>query len=159
MKIIAGMKQSWDGYHQVAALRSALAADTASALPAAVVAAAKAFDSTLALVGGDPEGGRGGGGGGGGFFGAGPRPAPTFVSVNDNLVRQINTLENGDLAPTPGMQTAYVAGCRDLQTAVTAWTGINGAPLAALNAVLTQNNLKPFAASGRALVAPVCARP
>jgi len=155
MKIIAGMKQSWDGYHQVAALRTAVVADTASALPAAVVAAAKAFDSTLALVGGDPEGGRGGGGG---FFGAGPRPAPTFVSVNDNLVRQINTLENGDLAPTPGMQTAYVAGCRDLQTAVTAWTGINGAPLAALNAVLTQNNLKPFAATGRALVAPGCAR-
>jgi len=155
MKIIAGMKQSWDGYHQVAALRTAVVADTASALPAAVVAAAKAFDSTLALVGGDLEGGRGGGGG---FFGAGPRPAPTFVSVNDNLVRQINTLENGDLAPTPGMQTAYVAGCRDLQTAVTAWTGINGAPLAALNAVLTQNNLKPFAATGRALVAPGCAR-
>ncbi|HYU01522.1 MAG TPA: hypothetical protein VEK85_14175, partial [Gemmatimonadales bacterium] len=157
-KIIAGTKQSWDGYHQVAALRAAVAADTAPALPAAVVAAAKAFDSTLALVAGDPGGGRGGGGGGGGFFGGGARPAPTFVSVNGNLAGQINTLENGDMAPTPAMQAAYVAGCRDLQTVVTTWTGINAAPLATFNAVLTQNNLKPVAATGPALVAPVCSR-
>src|SRR6266571_5180098 len=158
MKIVAGIRQSWDGYHQVAALRAAVAADTAPALPAAVVAAAKAFDSTLALVAGDPGGGRGGGGGGGGFFGGGARPAPTFVSVNGNLAGQINTLENGDMAPTPAMQAAYVAGCRDLQTVVTTWTGINAAPLATFNAVLTQNNLKPVAATGPALVAPVCSR-
>src|SRR2546430_10715138 len=50
-------------------LRALVAAD--SALPAA-----KAFDSTLAAVGGNPDG-RGGFGG----FG-GPRPAPTFVGVN-----------------------------------------------------------------------------
>src|SRR2546422_9340302 len=89
MKIVAGIKQSWDGYHEVATLRAAVAADTASALPAAVIAAARAFDSTLAQVGGDPEGARGGGG----FFGGGAQPAPTFVSLNANLVRQINTLE------------------------------------------------------------------
>src|SRR5207245_1246930 len=111
--------------------------------------------STLAQVGGDPEGGRGGGGG---FFGGGARPAPTFVSVNENLVRQINALENGDLAPTPAMQAAYVAGCRDLQTVVTTWTGINGAALAAFNAVLAQNNTKPIAATARTVVAPACAR-
>src|SRR2546423_1419938 len=154
-KLIAGMRAAWDGYHQVAALRAAVAADTAATLPAAVVAAARGLDSTLALVGGDPEGGRGGGGG---FFGGGARPAPTFVSVDNNLVRQINTLENGDLAPTPAMQGAYVAGCKDVQTVVTTWIGIAGAPLAAFNAVLAQNNLKPVAATGRALVAPVCAR-
>src|SRR5206468_9846975 len=56
MKIVAGMRAAWEGYHQVAALRAAVAADTVSALPAAVVAAAKAFDSTLAQVGGNPEG-------------------------------------------------------------------------------------------------------
>jgi len=120
-----------------------------------VAAAAKAFASPLARGGGDREGGRGGGGG---FFGGGARPAPTFVSVNADLVRQINTLENGDLAPTPAMQAAYVAGCKDVQTVVTTWIGIAGAPLAAFNAVLAQNNLKPVAATGRALAAPVCAR-
>jgi len=105
-------------------------------------------------VGGNPEGG----GGGGGFFGSGARPAPNFVSVNADLVRQINTLENGDMAPTPAMQAAYVAGCKDIQTVVTTWIGIAGAPLAAFNAVLAQSNLKPVAATGRALIAPGCSR-
>ncbi len=154
MKIVAAMRESWDGYHQVAALRAAVAADTASRLPAAVVAAAKAFDSTLAQVGGNPEGGRGFGGGGRG----GPAPAPTFVGVNDNLVRQINTLENGDMAPTEAMQRDYAAGCAELKTAVTTWMAIHGAALAAFNAVLTQNNLTPIAATAPTLVAPVCAR-
>ena len=107
-------------------------------------------------MGGDPEGGRGGGGGG--FFGGGARPAPTFVSVNNNLVRQINTLENGDMAPTEAMQRDYAAACAELKTAVTSWMAIHGATLAAFNAVLGQNNLKPVAATVRPLVAPVCAR-
>src|SRR6266571_3366619 len=67
-KLVAGMRLSWDGYRQVAALRALVAADTA-------IPAVKAFDSTLAAVGGNPDA-RGGGGGFGGS-GAGPGPAPT----------------------------------------------------------------------------------
>src|SRR5437773_1387669 len=145
-KIVAAMQLSWDGYEQVAAMRALVAADTA--LPAA-----KAFDSTLAAVGGNLE--RGGGGG----FGGGPAPAPTFVRVNGNLANQIHALENGDLAPTAAMQRAYGAACTDLKAAVTTWTGINGAPLAAFNAELTRNNLKPIPAPPRALPAPVCGGP
>jgi len=147
-KIVAAMQLSWDGYQQVAAMRALVAADTA--LPAA-----KAFDSTLAAVGGNLE--RGGGGFGG--FGGGPAAAPTFVRVNGNLGNQINTLENGDLAPTAAMQRAYVAACTDLKNAVTTWTGINGASLAAFNAELTRNNLKPIPAATRALTAPACGGP
>jgi len=40
-------------------------------------------------------------------------------------------------------------GCTQLTTAVTSWTAITGAALAAFDAVLTQNNLKPFAVTGR----------
>jgi len=79
--------------------------------------------------------------------------------VNGNLVNQINTLENGDLAPTAAMQRAYVAACTDLKTAMTAWTAINGASLAAINAELTRNNLKPIPAATRALTASVCGGP
>jgi hypothetical protein len=104
-------------------------------------------------VGGNLE--RGGGGG----FGGGPAPAPTFVRVNGNLGNQINSLDNGDLAPTGAMWRAYVAACTDLKTAVTTWTGINGAPLAALNAELARNNRKPIPAATRALTAPVCGAP
>jgi hypothetical protein len=152
MKIVAGMQGSWDGYHQVAAMRTAVAVDTASPVPAAVVAAARTFDSTLARVGGNPEGGRGFGGGGRG----GPAPAPPFAGVNANLARQINTLENGDMAPTEAMQRDYATGCTELKRAVTNWLALQGAALAAFNAVLTQYNVKPIAAPARTLVAPVC---
>src|SRR5258707_10701456 len=81
---------------QVAAMRALVAADTA--LPAA-----KAFDSTLAAVGGNP----GGGGGGVGGFGGGPAPAPTVVRGDGNLANHINALENGDLAPTTAKQRPY----------------------------------------------------
>jgi photosystem II stability/assembly factor-like uncharacterized protein len=148
-KLLAGMQSSWQDYQQVAAMRALVAADT-------TLAAAKAFDSTLAAVGGNPE--RSGGGGFGGF-GGGPAPAPTFVRVNGNLANQINALENGDLAPTGAMQRAYVAACTDLKTALATWTSINGAPLAAFNAVLAQNNLKPILAATPTLVAPMCSGP
>src|SRR2546430_9904068 len=143
MRLGAGRRAAGEGYHQAAALRAAGGADTASPLPAAVVAATRAFDSTLALVSGDPEAGRGGGGG---FFGGGARPAPTFVSVNGNLAGQINALENGDMAPTPAMQAAYVAGCTDLKAVVTSWTAINGGALAALNPLPAHDNPKALRA-------------
>lgn len=142
-KIVDAMKEAWDGYGQVAAMRALVAADTA--LPAA-----KAFDSTLAAVGGNPEGGRG-------FSGFGPRPAPTFVGVNGNLVNQLNALANGDMAPTAAMQAAYVSACNDLKSAVTTWTAINGARLAALNATLAQNSVQPIPAATPTVPLPVCA--
>ncbi len=58
-RIAAAMRVSWEGYQQVAAMRALVAAD--SALPAG-----KAFDSTLAAVGGNADARGGGGGGGGG---------------------------------------------------------------------------------------------
>ena len=66
--------------------------------------------------------------------------------------------------PTPepersSMQRSYVAACTDLKNAVTTWTGINGAPLAAFNAELTHNNLKPIPAAMRTLTAPACGGP
>src|SRR6266498_1204052 len=60
-KLVAGMRLSWDGYRQVAAMRALVAADTA-------IPAVKAFDSTLAAVGGNPDA-RGGGFGGFGEIG------------------------------------------------------------------------------------------
>jgi len=76
--------------------------------------------------------------------------------VNDNLGRQINTLENGDMAPTEAMERDYAAGCTELKGALTTWMAINGAALAAFNAVLMQKNLKPIATTAATLVAPVC---
>jgi len=78
--------------------------------------------------------------------------------VNETLAREINTLENGDMAPTEAMQRAYTVGCTELKTAVTTWTAVTAGALAAFNAVLTQHNVKPIAATPTRLVAPVCPR-
>jgi hypothetical protein len=111
-RIVAAMQTSWDGYSQVAAARAT--ADSAR-------------DSILAAVGGDPAGGRGFGG-----FRPGGPPPPTFAGVNGTLGRQLNALESGDLAPTPAMQAAYAAACKDLTNAVARWRQIQpAAPLAA----------------------------
>src|SRR5947207_562271 len=79
---------------------------------------------------------------------------PAFVGVNGALRGQMNALEPGDVAPTAAMQAWYAATCKDLATAVTTWTGINGTTLATFNAVLAQNHLKPVPAV--VLKAPSC---
>jgi len=115
-RVVIAMRATWDGYQRVSAVRP--------------------LDSTLVAVGGEPTGGRGGGGG----FRPGGPPPPTFVAVNATLGRQLNALETGDLAPTPAMEAAYVAACKDLAKAVTTF-----------NAVVAQHQLKQAA-----LAAPRC---
>ncbi|HEX4628608.1 MAG TPA: hypothetical protein VH137_07445, partial [Gemmatimonadales bacterium] len=154
MKVAAGIEEAWDGYQQVAALRAAVGADTATTGPAEVVAAAKAFDSTLAAVGGTPEGGRGVGGGG--VRRGGPPAPPTFVAVNATLVRLLGTLEHGDLAPTEAMRRGYAAGCTELKTAVATWATLNTTALAGFNAVLAKHNLNGVVAPSPALAVPAC---
>ena len=154
MKIYDGIREAWVGHEQVAAIRAAVAGDTAAAAPVEVVVAAKALDSTLAAVAGSTEGGRG--------FGRGGAPAPpTFVGVSDALVRQLTTLENGDLAPTEAMQRAYVAGCAELKTVVTTWGSITTTALAAFNAVLAKHTLRSIAPPPAAsvLALPACPPP
>jgi len=155
-RILAGMRASWDGYQQVAAALAAIVADTVSTLPAVVVTAAKSLDSTLVAVGGNPDGGRGFGG-----FRAGPPPPPTFVGVNGTLGGQINALETADMAPTPAMQAAYEATCRDLASAAATWRKINGSggAIETFNAMATRNNLKPVGLTAAPLAAPTCANP
>jgi len=65
------------------------------------------------------------------------------------------------MAPTPAMQAAYTAACRDLATAATTWRGINGAggALETFNAMATRNNLKPVGLTATPLAAPTCASP
>ncbi|MCX6538437.1 MAG: hypothetical protein NT151_05815 [Acidobacteria bacterium] len=161
MKLVDGIKEAWDAYNQVAAMRAAVADLSRSNPPADVAAASTAFEAKLAAMGGTTGGGRrgAGGGGGGGGFGAGRGAAapPNFVGINGALIRQLDTLDFGDMAPNEPMNKAYAAGCGELKTAVLNWKTINGQDLTAFNAILTKNNLKPVASAPTALPIPVCA--
>ena len=153
MKIHAGITESWDGYQQVAALRGRVADISAASPPADVLQAAKAFDSTLAAVGGNATGG-----GFGLLFGRnGPPPPPTFAGVNRILVSQLNALDLADMAPNEPTLHGYAMACNDLKRAVTTWQTINAHDLVTFNALLTKNSLTPVAAAVPDLVAPTCA--
>ena len=162
MKLYDGARESWDGWHRVAAMRAAVAAAAHNA-PPDVTAAAVAFDSALAAVGGNPaivpaaRGGR--------------RPAPippNFATLNGtepgesvpllSMNGQLRTQDYGDMAPNEAMKRAWVSVCTDLRSATTKWNTLNTRDLVAFNAMLQKNNLQPVAA-GTALVVPICMAP
>jgi len=149
-KIQEGLRTAWDGYQQVAAMRSALAgampADSTSASAKAIVA----FRAKLDSIGGNAERGRGFGGRGGG------RTAPpTFVTLHGLLVAQLGTQENGDHAPTESMLQGFASTCRDLAKTAVKWRALNATELPALNGVLTQGDRKAVTAAA-GLPAPRC---
>ena len=157
MKLCDGIKEAWEGYRQVAAMRAAVAAIDRANLPADVTVSITAFDAKLATAGGSTEAGRGRGGPGG--FGGptgGTPPPPNFAGLNASLIRQLNTLDFGDMAPSEPMLSAYGAGCADLKTAVDNWRTINTVDLVAFNAILSKNNLKTIPAVSPPLAEPVC---
>ena len=73
--------------------------------------------------------------------------------------RDLETLDSGDMAPTEPMTKAYAKSCADLATTVQNWRAINTEDLAAFNAVLITNNLKPIAAASTRLGVPACTAP
>ena len=149
MKMTQGLNESWDGYQQAVSVRTALAADIGSGVPAEVATAARALLERIDSVAGNPGGGRG-------FFFRRAAAAPTFVEVNGGLVRQLNQIEMGDGAPTPATQADYASACTDLGKVVTAWQGATGKDLVSLNALLTKNSLTPVGGDRPALAMPVC---
>jgi hypothetical protein len=143
-----GLRDSWEAYQQVTALRRAVDA-AASNAPAEVGAAVTSYDAKLDSIAGSP-------GGRGGFRRGGREAAPTFVSVNGELVGQLNAQDNGDMAPTAGMLAAYAAACRDLLATTTAWRRATSTDLSTLNTVFSRNGLQPITAPKSLLAAPSC---
>ena len=72
------------------------------------------------------------------------------------MIRQLETLDSGDMAPNDPMNRAYSVACEDLKKTVASWTEVNGGALTTLNGVLAKNNLKPIAPASPPLAAPVC---
>jgi hypothetical protein len=151
MKLYDGARQAWDAYHQVAAMREQIAALN---VPAEAREAVAAFDKKLEALAGNPAAS-----GRGGFGRGGPATPPTFVGLNGGLLRQLDTLDFGDMAPNEPMQRAYAASCGDLGTAIATWRTLNGEDLTALNRVLTVHQLKPVAAAAPLPARPACGPP
>jgi hypothetical protein len=159
MQLYEGAKASWDGWHQVAAMRGAVAQVVRSNPPADVAAAAARFDEVLARLQGDPTPLA---------YYVSPSGSPSFASLNGteagesvplvSMNGELRTTDYGDLAPTAAMLHAWAMACEGLAGAVTAWRTINARDLAAFNTLLERDGLGPVAA-GPALAMPSCAAP
>jgi hypothetical protein len=160
MKLYAGTKESWDGFHQVAAMRTSIAEVLAGNPPAEVAAAARSLDTKLAALAGPTTFTAGPGG-------AGPQTA--FSRINGveaeegavlvSMNGQLKVLDMSDIPPNPTKLAAWRSVCTDLQTAVTSWRDINAKDLIALNALLAKNNLKSIPAASPQLPLPGCTAP
>ncbi|MFI5384546.1 MAG: hypothetical protein ACHQ50_00330 [Fimbriimonadales bacterium] len=157
MKLYDGALQAWDGFHQVASMRANVSEIIKSNPAKELADAATAFDAKLTAVGGSAGGGRRFGGGGGGGFGGGAR-VPTFAAVAGSMVRELGTLDSGDMAPNEPMNNACLAACKELKTVAANWAAINTKDLAAFNAVLAKFNMKPIAASPAPAPSPSAGR-
>jgi photosystem II stability/assembly factor-like uncharacterized protein len=141
LKIGAGMKTSYDAYHQVTALRSALAGVVKSLNASAggnkdALAAATALAKSVdALV-------------------DGTRDAPGFGPVNRDLARLETSVESADWRPGIASQNSVRDSCAALQQNLAKWRDLNARDVAALNATLQSLKLRalpvaaPDAAAG-----------
>ncbi len=142
MKLYEGARQTWEARQQVAAMRATIA-DILKATPAEEVSkAANDFDTKLVALAGSSGGGRRFGGGGGGSA-----TVATFASANSALIRELNNLESGDMAPNEPTARACMSALADMQTANASWTALNSKDLVTFNAVLAKYSLKPIPAA------------
>src|SRR5262249_11510747 len=157
MKLYDGIKTAYAGYTQVSATRTALAAIQKSNPPADVVAAIASLDTRLVAAAGAQPGQRGRGASTGN---PGPVPEPpAFATINGTMIRQLETLDSGDMAPTDPQRAAYFVVCNDLHGRIASWAALNGKEITQLNALLTKNSLSPVAVAKVAeLKMPVCNR-
>ncbi len=65
--------------------------------------------------------------------------------MNGALIRELNILDSGDMAPNDPMQKQYETVKKEYQTVVTNWKAINSKDLVEFNKLLTKYNIKSIA--------------
>ncbi|HTQ10054.1 MAG TPA: hypothetical protein VMI31_08295 [Fimbriimonadaceae bacterium] len=146
MKLYDGALEAWSGYHQVEALKDDVAAILKNKPAKDVEDACTAFNEKLTAVGGATGGFGRFGGGFGGRRGAGPRTS-NFSMLAGSLVRELEGLDSGDMAPNQPIRDACDREEKELKTVSDQWTALTAKDLVAFNAVLAKYNLKPVVAA------------
>ncbi|HZH39486.1 MAG TPA: hypothetical protein VFD85_00660 [Gemmatimonadales bacterium] len=157
MNLYAGARASWDGWHQIAAVRDALGRALQANPPADVAAAVMKLDSTMSALQGDPAPM--------GNFGRHVGP-PTFAALNgtepgesiplESMNGQLRTTDYGDMAPSAQMLKAWHWACTDLKTVEAGWKAVTARALPELNALLTKSGLSPVPVPTDPLPSPSC---
>jgi hypothetical protein len=154
MKLADGIRAAWSGYQQVAALRAAMEAPPAErpadgGAPPELLAAGAAFGAQLDTVSGldAARAARNR---------AGSTPPPNFRGVSNALVAQLNAQDNGDMAPTPAMLSAYAKTCGELALVAERWKQVVGRDLVTFNAVRQRHGVREVVGPSVAVTVPRC---
>jgi hypothetical protein len=141
MKLYKAANEAWDGSKQVSALRAQITSLSDTKPVDEVAKAADDLTSKLRAIGGSAGGRRFGGGG---FNPGAPPPPPSFTSVHSSMIRHLDSMDSGDMAPNEAMKKACATSLKNLDTVQANWKVLVEKDLVALNALLTKNNLKPI---------------
>lgn len=136
MKVNDDLSAAWKGSQEVAALRAKLKAISSEG---EIGDAVEAFDAKLEAVGGSSGFGRGFG------FGRAGGGAPSFTGVHGAMVRLLDTLEWGDMAPNEPTTKAYANAHADLLATQTRWQALRTTELAKLNEILAKKGISAVA--------------
>lgn len=147
-----GMQQSYEGNHEVEAVKAQLASVMKGSLPAGVDSQAKALDASLTKIGGVVPTGFS-------FFRrqpANPNELQSFITLNDNYNTMVSMMQVGlDMAPTPTQIATYENDCNNYNRTVTAWRAAQK-QITDFNVVLAKNHLQELSVTPTELTDPVC---
>jgi hypothetical protein len=149
MKLVDGLRATWNGYQQVAALRGSMGTATGDDMPAELTAAGTAFgaqlDTVIGLDAARAPRSRGG-----------ATPPPNFRGVSGALVAELNAQDNADMAPTAATVVAYAKTCAELDAVVARWKQVAGGELTRFNAVRKRHRVRELTAPSVTIAAPRC---
>jgi hypothetical protein len=85
-----------------------------------------------------------------------PEP-PAFATLNGTMIRQLETIDSGDMAPNDPQNRAFFVACNDLRGRIASWLAMNGKDFVDLNERLVKSGLKAIVlAKPSELTIPVC---
>jgi photosystem II stability/assembly factor-like uncharacterized protein len=138
-KLAASMSATYQGYNQVAKLRTDLAAvlKQAEKSPEVLTAAETLDVKARGLT--DAAG-----------------PPPGLGPINRDLTRLLIAVDQSDTAPGSELIETFAGMCQDVRAAVGRWNELRIADIPQLNALLTKQSLAPLTAPSQALRGPDC---
>ena len=144
LKISALLARNFSGYQQVKDLRARLADLLKRAKEDSLAVAATALDGKAAALAGEAT-----------AILETPKTA-SFMAVNETLTALMALVDGADFAPSEESFAAYRRICRGFNEAASAWQELKNKDAAALNELLTKNNLRTLPQSPDLAAEPAC---
>lgn len=144
LKISALLARNFSGYQQVKDLRARLAELMKRPKEDSLAVAATALDGKAAALAGEAT-----------AILETPKTA-SFMAVNETLTALMALVDGADFAPSEESFAAYRRICRGFNEAASAWQELQNKDAAALNELLTKNNLRTLPQSPSVAAEPAC---